>query len=271
MGDQHGNTNLMTEKFPFPFVLRLAISFGSMFMGWCCAMLTYTLPQIYIWHQQYVTDLEATVYRTALYGFIAWIVMGVPVISLLDHRLWCFRPRLSLLVGAIWGVLAYVVVMGHMGLWSPSWLGALLISSSGLFLSMVVVWGALAMFLYTLTVRSGQIQRISQRIRGLPMLIFCVPAVAVVLFSFVIWPAIERLFPAIAYAYGTASARNRVRERVLSSVKVGDRLEELRAQLPHMFRGEMTALSTSGSDFDYTIFFEAGKVVSVQKRAKSRP
>ena len=148
-----------------------------------------------------------------------------------------------------------------MGVWESPWK---IICSERVFVGFAATIGAGMMWVYIKLVQDKRFQMWGQRSFALIPLAFLIsPAVILTLYFFP-WPVLERVLPAVAYRYGPIEVRNRIEERAIRSIKVGDRLEDLREKLPLTFKREGWYSGSHGNHFDYKVFIENGKVVSIE-------
>lgn len=249
--------NTLEERFPIPLVPRIALSSISIFIGWCCAFLALLL--IFVEEDGYITDFEFLLFYPAVYVFMGWLFFVVPVVSQVDHRRLMFRPDHSVVFGAGYGVLAFVILTGITGLW-VLWVNLY-------YVSFAAIVGTVMLVVYSIAIRSTQIQGLARK-PYFSMSTFSIPVASVLCFSLLIWPAVERLLPAVTYRYGSPRARNRIEERVIRSIKVGDKLEDLQAKLPDKFGSGHSFSGYRGDGFSYSISFKDDRVASVQIKNK---
>lgn len=253
-----------SRKFPIRASARLAVSFISIFFGWCCAYFAWILIQVHGPGCGYITDYEFMLLWPAIYVFAGWITFVLPVVGFVDHRYRFFQQGYSVMFGATCGIAVFVLLTGITGLWGLLWE----LWKSIYFLGFAAVVGAITLSMYSMLVSSDQIQELSRRSYFSPTT-FSIPIVAILCFNLLVWPGVELLFPVIAYRYGSTTVRNRIEERVIRTVKAGDRFEDLKAKLPGNFgSGGTVLLSSRGDGFSYKILFEDGVVSSIETTNK---
>jgi len=66
-------------------------------------------------------------------------------------------------------------------------------------------------------------------------LFWSAPIVVTVIFSFLVWPVLERYAPGSIYRLANERAKRRIQDRALESIRVGDRVEDLNRRVPGYF------------------------------------
>ena len=248
--------NLMADdgsRYPIPTAARISLSFVSTFIGLCCAYVTLVLWQASA-IEEGINDFEFMLFYPAIYVFAGWLIFVVPIVSRVDHRHRMFRPDCSVIFGVGWGIVAFIVLTGLTGLW-PLW-------TEGYLVGFAAIVGGAMLLTYAIAVQHPRVQAWAQG----PY--FSVVTVSIpilfLLSSVLLWPTIERVFPAVSYRYGSAQTRNRVEGHVVRGIRVGDRFEDLHRKLPDLFVAPTALSSGRGDGFSYTILFKDGQVSSIE-------
>ncbi len=242
-----------------PSSLRLALSFAATFAGWALGLAWKVAAQVLGPGFGYVTDFEAFTFWSGLFAFAAWIAAFVPIALRFELESGIYRPRTAPLFGAVCGLACAALCL------LP--LGALELLGSWPIAGQAMVVGGTSWTIYALAIRRWSWLRRPVG-RGV-LLCATAPFAAAALFVFVLWPTIERSAPSFAYTFGTSAVRQRVFERVLRALQVGDSLADLHRLLPDTFPRETTGMSGQlGADLVWRIRFEAGRVsaVTVERR-----
>jgi hypothetical protein len=129
------------------------------------------------------------------------------------------------------------------------------------FVAYAAVVGAVGWTLYTVWVRSRLLGSARRRPAMFAVELFAIPPLVVLAFSLAIWPVLERSVPAVAYRYGTWEVRERIEERVVRAIRVGDRQEDLAAVIPNRFPRDGSVWLQS-----FAVRLEGGRVVSVERK-----
>lgn len=237
-----------------PTSLRLALSFAAVFAGWSLGMAWNVATQVLGPGFGYVTDFEAFAVWSAIFAFAAWALAFVPIALRFEPDSGVYSGRIAPVFGAVCGLACAALCL------LP--LGGLELLQSWEITGQAAIVGAASWTLYALAIRRWTwLQRPVSR--GV-LLCAVFPFAATALFVFVLWPAIERVSPSFAYRFGTYDVQQRVFERVLRAVKVGDSLESLHRELPDRFPDETTGMTGQlGADLVWRIRFEAGLVSEV--------
>jgi hypothetical protein len=232
----------------------VALSFACAFAGWAAGLAWYVGRQAHASGFGYVTDLEAVRLWSALFSFAAWLAVMVPLAVFVDSRRRIFRWPWAPAFGAV----CSVALLG-LGLMP---LAATALVKEPLFAIHAAVTGAVAWGSYVLAYRRLRGRGTGARVATL---LFASPAIALVLFTVILWPALERVAPAVAYRYGDHHTRARLYERGLRSLRVGDSLEELRRRLPGEFVIEpRNASGNLASGAQYRLDVANGRVTRIE-------
>jgi hypothetical protein len=129
-------------------------------------------------------------------------------------------------------------------------------------IAFAAIVGLVAVPLYAILHRLNSSGRESVAL-GLSTFLIFFPAIALLGLRWIVWPLAEMHLPAVAYSVGTNAAQQRIKTRVLSSVRVGDREEQLREDYPYVFERPFVAMSGSTDTIEYSIQVTDGVVSNV--------
>lgn len=241
---------MITEPEP-PLGAKIALSLSCTFAGWVAGMVWF-VGAASLRASSGVEDLEAAGLWSGLFAFAAWCLAFVPLVKRLDTDGALHRLPAAPIFGAICGVVLCAVLL------LPFGAVELIASRFGVQAALV---GAFSWTLYSQLVGSRWLAaRPTRAAWGCAL----APAVLVAAFVLVVAPAIERLAPAVAWRFGPSAMRQRVFERTLRSLRVGDSIDDLRRALPGQFDYETTrTMGQMGANLVYRIEFAAGRVTAV--------
>ena len=95
---------------------RLLLSLGAQIIGWAAGMAFYWTCLMLV--QGSATDLEAALFWTAVFGFVGWLLVLVPLVLLVRPERALFSFPVFPLVGA---AVAVVTFIGLVGWWTGGW------------------------------------------------------------------------------------------------------------------------------------------------------
>jgi hypothetical protein len=123
-----------------PYLPRIISSIISLIAGWGGGLLYYWIYSIFFTPNRRLTDFEAIAFWTGIFAMIAWIVFVIPLVVVFDSKHWIFSPRIAPFWGGIYGLFAFLILVGF---WTGFWV-------EPLYLGYAVVIGALSSLVYAL-------------------------------------------------------------------------------------------------------------------------
>jgi len=230
--------------------MKLATSFFAVFCGWASSFLLLMLFGAISWGR--ITDFNSLLWNPLMFGFLGWIIFGLPFVYLVPVDSRFLRFPWSPLVGACLSLVAYWILIG--------WALVPLVYMH-VFAGMI---GVFALPIYSLMIRRAHgMSRVSRIYlvlvsMGSPFLLFFT-------FQYALWPSMERLFPGLLSSHGTWQTQQRILERTLEKLEVGDAFEDLRRRLPDVFREPAMSVNLDANGGRYTIYFKDGKVSQIER------
>lgn len=232
---------------------KIALSFAAAFVGWTAGVSWFVAWSALGPGFGYVTDFESIAAWSGLFTLSAWAIALAPVALFVSEERAVYRFPWSVPFGGVCGVVLCGAFL------APSLVGISMLVDRPSFLAHAALVGAVSWCTYALAARHARSSR-SVVIAG-----FAFPVLALGTFQFVLWPAFERCAPAAAYRFGTDSARDRLFERALRELRLGDSIETLRAKLPGEFAFDTTRTTGNhGPHFRYTLEFVNGRVTKIE-------
>ncbi|MFN0242436.1 MAG: hypothetical protein ACKVWV_06035 [Planctomycetota bacterium] len=233
---------------------KLALSFSAAFVGWTVGLAWYVAVAVLRPGFGYVTDFDAIAAWSGIFAFAAWVIAVIPLALRVDEEGALCRAPWAPVFGGVCGVLLCIVFLIPIG-------GGAEVLGQPTFLGQAFLVGGTSWWLYTWAARRPWPPRLAVACGAL------LPPIAIALFAFVVWPSLERITPSFAYRFGSDEARQRMFERTLRELRVGDSIDALRERLPGEFDFETTRTTGNrGPHLSYTIEFEEGRVTKVELR-----
>ncbi len=90
------------------------------------------------------TDQQAMLFWTAVFAFVSWLLIALPVALFVRRASPVFTVHFGPFIGAVIGVLAFLVLLGWTGFWRET-----------LYVAYAAVVGAVAGFVYAVLVRTS--------------------------------------------------------------------------------------------------------------------
>lgn len=231
---------------------KLALSFSAAFVGWCAGLAWFVVRSVLGEGFGYVTDFDAVAMWSGLFTLVAWAAGVVPVARFVGEERALYGFPWSTLFGGACGLLLCAAFLVPIR-------GATELLGTPVFLGQAFPVGAVSWSLYACAARRARPHR-HAALAG-----WLLPPIALGVFAFAVWPALERVAPAAAYRFGSDDARHRLFERTLRELRVGDSIEMLRERLPGEFAFETTRTTGNrGAHLSYTIEFAEGRVTKVE-------
>jgi hypothetical protein len=238
-----------------PLCVRVALSFACAFAGWLVGMVFFVAGDA-MRSGPGVEDLEAVGTWSAMFAFAAWALAVVPLVRRLDPDGAAHRLSVAPVFGAVCGVASCTVLLVPFG-------ATELIGTFGVQAAIV---GAFAWTLHVALVGRWRWPAASPAAATWSCALAPFVAIALALASA---PAVERLAPSWAWRFGPTAMRQRVLERTLHALRVGDPVEDLRRALPGHFDVETRCVTGQmGADLIYRIEFADGRVRAVDLRRR---
>ena len=202
-----------------------------MFVGWCAAFITLIAWQVLRKPGfGYVTDLTFFLYWPALFGFMAWAAIVAPLLSWLDEDNPWLRPSVIWASGAVFGVVVFALLVCT---WAPfsaglAWFPAIQGAVGGLVYAWLGRWSWLA-----------------ERPATARAVLLTGPPIALLVFTYVVWPLVIEHAPYVAYRFGADDSRAAAHLRILQRIKTGDTFAKLHLRYPKLF--SQPYLSSTGN------------------------
>lgn len=223
MNNSSNNSEPLIEGRP-----NKAASFFSVFAGWVMAFATWIVHQVHGDGFGYITDFSFMLIWPALFTFIGWLAFILPLMAFRRSREFLFSPRVA---WAAWASVALVSYMLLVMTWIPD----------ALFLAWFpAIVGVVAGLIFP-RIAHLKIHRVIWMIT---------PFLLCLLFTFIVWPAAERISPYLTYTYGTFLAKTRSMQRIFERISVGDDYLSLSNDYPRIFDGKATGFSASSQGSD---------------------
>lgn len=214
-----------------------------MFVGWCVAFITLIAWQVLRKPGfGYVTDFTFFLYWPALFGFIAWAAMVVPLLSWLDENNRWLQLSVIWASGAALGIVVFALLVCT---WSPS---------LAVFAWFPAIQGSVGGIIYA---GLGRWSWLEERPARAQAFLLAGPLVVLLLFGCVIWPLVIDHAPYFAYVFGADRSRAAAHLRILQRIKIGDTFTDLHRRYPKLF-SEPYLSSTGNIDghHSYRITFD---------------
>lgn len=241
-----------------PTSLRIALSFAAAFVGWAFGLAAYVVGEAFGTGYGQVTDFEAVALWSGLFAGAAWLSAFVPIAVRVDADGPLCRPPVAPLFGALCGLVLCALLLVPFG--------GLALLGQALFQVQAAMVGGVSFGLFAWSLRR---EGLAARPGRSTIAAAAFPPLALLAFALVLWPAFERFAPSTAYRLGTYQARQRIFERTLRTLEVGDSIEVLRERLPGEFPVETTRTTgNAGPHLSYTIELEDGRVTRVELRER---
>ncbi len=238
--------------------MRATIACFATFVGWACAFLGTCI--LLAWDSPHggVQDMSFLLSWTLMVSAASGVLVGLPFVVRMDPDSRWLRPPVSMLVGGVLGVAAYLLLIG----W---WAGA-----PARFVSFAAAVGAIA--LPTHVALAARCAGLRGGLRaGVVVALLMTPPLAFIGFTHVMWPALASTAPAVAYQYGSSEARDALVAHTLRTLEPGVRLDSLSNLLPDVFPAGASMMLMASGDSVVRLRFTAGRLASVVRhRADSR-
>jgi hypothetical protein len=237
-----------------PNSLRIAISFAAVFVGWALGVAWKVATSVYGPGFGYVTDFEAFTAWSGLFALASWAIAFVPIALRFDLDSGIYRGAIAPVFGAVCGIVCLAVCLLPFGGWE--------LLGEWQIVGQAIVVGGVSWTLFAFALpRWTWLRRPVGR--GV-LLCVAFPFAAIAAFVFLVWPTIERVSPSFAFRLGTYDVQQRVFERVLRELRVGDSLATLHDEFPDRFPEATTGMTGQlGADLVWRIEFEDGRVTKV--------
>lgn len=221
--------------------MKTALSFFSLFIGWCVAISALVCWQVFASGFGHVTDFNFFLFWPALFAFFGWLIFVLPAIYIVRGERPSMRFPVLMLTGAVYGVLVYLILVctwlteGWRLAWFPAIIGG--------------VGGAV----YSSLIRSRLVEcRQGYRATAL----FLAPVVILSAFVFAVWPLVIRHLPYVAYVFGADESRGAAHLQILKCIRKGETFNELHRRYPRIFSEPMLGISGEDSRCRYRVSFD---------------
>ncbi len=238
--------------------MRATIACFATFVGWACAFLGTCI--LLAWDSPHggVQDMSFLLSWTLMVSAASGVLVGLPFVVKAHPASPWLRPPVSILAGGALGVAAYLLLIG----W---WAGA-----PARFVSFAAAVGAIALPTHlAIAARCVPLRGGIRNVVAVALLL--APPLGVAGFTHVMWPALARTAPALAYQYGSSEARDALVAHTLRTLEPGVRLDSLSNLLPDVFPASTGMMLMASGDSVVRLRFTAGRLASVVRdRAASR-
>ncbi len=123
---------------------RVALSFLAMVCGWIAGDIYYVLYMSFFSPHGRLTDLEAMLFWTAVFIFIAWVILVIPLVICVDSKSRLVSRGWAPILGAFYALAVFLVLVGW---WTGFW-------SEFLYVTHAMVVGAVAGLFYSQSLRA---------------------------------------------------------------------------------------------------------------------
>ena len=118
---------------------RLIFSFLAVLSGWAAGFLYFVLYMTFFTSWGRPTDVEAVLFWSAIFIFIAWILFVLPLVFLIPDPSKVFSLPAATFIGAVAGLAGFLLLVGW---WTGFW-------TEGLYLGYALVVGATTSLAYS--------------------------------------------------------------------------------------------------------------------------
>ena len=124
-------------------VRRFILSFLAVLIGWAAGFIYFVVYMTFFSSWGRPTDVEAIMFWTAIFIFIAWILVVLPFVLLISDSSRFFSVPVAALIGAVAGLVTFLLLVGW---WTGLW-------SEGLYLGYALVVGGSTGLTYSILFR----------------------------------------------------------------------------------------------------------------------
>lgn len=229
-----------------------------MFAGWSAAFLSLIGWQVLRKPGfGYITDFTFFLYWPALFGLIGWALILAPLLSWLDEDNRWLQPSVIWASGAASGVLIFALLVCT---WVPSLV---------MFAWFPAIQGAVGGLTYAWL---GHWSWLEERPAQARTVLLTGPPIALLVFSYVVWPLVIEHAPYVAYRFGADDSRAAAHLRILQRIKTGDTFADLQRRYPRLF-SEPYMSSTGNIDghHSYNIKFDPTRTHVTEISIQTKP
>lgn len=217
--------------------------------------LTSILYSIYlVWKDGNADDSGVVMYWSGLFITLAWATFIIYPLNRLDHSREIFKPKIFLLITAIYGALAYSILVG--GIFRSFDLVIM-------FLPLATLIGLFFGLTYSLLIKSDKLVDLLFKRPSTKIIFFLSPAI----FLFIYLWLLPTIAPAAMFRFTTDEVRTKIIRQTIPEFKVGDNIEPLKNSLPgyldHITNGKGN-MSASMEDFAFVIQVNCGKIIRLE-------
>lgn len=223
----------------------MAASFCGAFVGWIIAYAAHLLRQVYGKGFGYPTDVAFWRFWTALVVSLWWLLLIVPFVLFARFGARLFKPFAAPVVGALWGIGGYFLIIGWQVGPHPDCI------------RFAAIVGVVTWLLTSLIIQSHITRSAAPASMALRTSLWFGPSAFLLAWIYVIWPAAGHISPQFEYRFSDVAGQQRVVRRVLHEVKPGDPYTKLTEKLPERFPPLASTFgyagSSGGSEYQLTV------------------
>jgi hypothetical protein len=215
------------------------IGFLSMTIAWATLNISYSIHHAF--RNGTVTESGVMIFWTGLFIVLSWLIFIIYPLGRLDSNRQLFKPTIFPFVTAIYGGIAFIILVG--GIFRD--LNLVL-----RFLHQSLFVGLIFGLVYSTLIRH---QRFNSLIKKPVVKIFCV-LTPLLLVTFFLW-LLPTLFPSTMYRFMPDEIQDRIFVKTIKGFKVGDSFQDLDNKVPYKFNSTSSTFGSnySGPLLDYSM------------------